>query len=129
SPPPDPPPQHPKSKPLKPAFARAKRPRRNCAHVTISKNFPPVFPTDYRDGVRASPWLRAQAGFGGAEGEGCTLFPGSPSKPKEAAMHTTPDTTELSLRDLQQVMIRVQIKALETLERLMDDQKLTGDEK
>ncbi|MFG0293756.1 MAG: hypothetical protein ACF8MJ_11495 [Phycisphaerales bacterium JB050] len=50
-------------------------------------------------------------------------------------MHTTPetetstDTTQLTLRDLQQVMIRVQIKALETLERLMDDQKLTGDEK
>ena len=47
-------------------------------------------------------------------------------------MHTTPDTlkpSELTLRDLQTVMIRVQIKALETLERLMDDQKLTGDEK
>ena len=50
-------------------------------------------------------------------------------------MHTTPDTeintdtTQLTLRDLQAVMIRVQIKALETLERLMDDQKLTGDEK
>ncbi|MFI4855312.1 MAG: hypothetical protein ACIAQF_10100 [Phycisphaerales bacterium JB065] len=44
-------------------------------------------------------------------------------------MHTTPDTTELTLRDFQQVMIRVQIKALETLERLMDDQELTGNEK
>ncbi|MFI4855054.1 MAG: hypothetical protein ACIAQF_08780, partial [Phycisphaerales bacterium JB065] len=50
-------------------------------------------------------------------------------------MHTTPDTeintdtTQLTLRDLQQVMIRVQIKALETLERLMDDQELTCNEK
>ncbi|MFI4853974.1 MAG: hypothetical protein ACIAQF_03215 [Phycisphaerales bacterium JB065] len=47
-------------------------------------------------------------------------------------MHTTPNTlkpSEPTLRDLQQVMIRVQIKALETLERLMDDQELTGNEK
>src|SRR5690606_11692976 len=63
-----------KRKPLKPAFARAKSPRQKSAHVTFSRNLPPVFPTDSRDGVRASPRLRAQAGFGGAEGDRCTLL-------------------------------------------------------
>ncbi|MFI4854223.1 MAG: hypothetical protein ACIAQF_04485, partial [Phycisphaerales bacterium JB065] len=56
-------------------------------------------------------------------------------------MHTTPDTIEISeltavrtqielerLR-LELTMIRVQTKALETLERLMDDPEPTGNEK
>ena len=34
-------------------------------------------------------------------------------------MHTTPSSNQPTLRDLQAVMIRVQIKALETLERFM----------
>ncbi len=42
-------------------------------------------------------------------------------------MHTTPTTPTLA--DLQQTMIRVQIAALETLERCMTDPESTGNEK
>ena len=44
-------------------------------------------------------------------------------------MHTTISQSEPTLADLQRVMIRIQIAALETMERCMQDQKSSGDEK
>ena len=44
-------------------------------------------------------------------------------------MHTTISQSEPTLADLITVMIRIQIAALETMQRCMQDQKSTGDEK
>ena len=44
-------------------------------------------------------------------------------------MHTTIPSSSPTLADLKQVMIRIQIAALETLERCMQNLELTGDDK
>jgi hypothetical protein len=49
--------------------------------------------------------------------------------PRSAPMHTTPNLAQPTIADLKRTMIRIQIAALETLERCMADPEPSGNEK